>query len=136
MIKHIIVFSFIVSFLSTNAQSNDVESALYNIGFGSVLSTVGAVINKKSNQSLSEVIKKSLWQGALGGYITFESKRILRLASKDYDWKLFWFSKFVNSFGTSIKENSALNKDFWEQLNVNIGFSRFEIYPKNNFKIK
>ena len=66
MIKHIIVFSFIVSFLSRNAQSNDVESALYNIGFGSVLSTVGAVINKKCNQSLSDVIKKSLWQGALG----------------------------------------------------------------------
>ncbi len=51
---------------------------MYNIGFGAVFSTVGAIINKPPDEALGKVIKKSLWQGALGGYITFESKRILR----------------------------------------------------------
>jgi hypothetical protein len=31
---------------SSKAQSNDTEAALYNVGFGAVFSTVGAIINK------------------------------------------------------------------------------------------
>ena len=130
-------FSIIIIFnvIPIKGQSNDTEAALYNIGFGAVFSTVGAIINKKPNEPLGRVIKKSLWQGALGGYVTFESKRILREAQQQNKWEYIWAAKLTNSIGTSIKENSALNKDFWERLHLNIGFNRLEFNFKDNFSV-
>jgi len=130
-------FSIIIIFnvISIKGQSNDTEAALYNIGFGAVFSTVGAIINKKPNEPLGRVIKKSLWQGALGGYITFESKRILREAQQQNKWEYIWTAKLVNSIGTSIKENSASNKNFWEKWHLNIGFNRLEFTFKDNFSV-
>lgn len=130
-------FSIIIIFnaLPIKGQSNDTEAALYNIGFGAVFSTVGAIINKKPNEPLGKIIKKSIWQGALGGYVTFESKRILRAAQQQNKWEYIWPAKLVNSIGTSIKENSALNKDFWEKWHLNIGFNRLEFTFKDNFSV-
>ena len=122
-------------FNSLRAQSNDRAAALYNIGFGAVFSTLGAIINKKPNDHLGKTIKKSLLQGGLGGYITFESKRILREGQRNNKWEYIWTAKLVNSVGTSIKENTALNKVFWEQLHLNIGFNRLEFNFKNNFSV-
>ncbi|MGB2100473.1 MAG: hypothetical protein ACPHT9_02860, partial [Flavobacteriaceae bacterium] len=96
---------------------------------------VGAVVNKKPDEPLREVIKKSLWQGALGGYVTFESKRILREVYQHNKREYVWAAKLVNSFGTSIKENSALNKDFWEKWHINIGFNRLEFNFKDEFSV-
>lgn len=136
-VKYIHIFTIAVLFnvFSVKSQANDTEAALYNIGFGAVFSTVGAIINKKPNEPLGRVIKKSLWQGALGGYVTFESKRILREAQQQNKWEYIWVAKLTNSIGTSIKENSALNKDFWERLHLNIGFNRLEFNFKDNFSV-
>ena len=41
------VILILVMCFPTNAQSNDTEAALYNVGFGAVFSTIGAIINKK-----------------------------------------------------------------------------------------
>ena len=122
--------------LSSYAQANDTEAALYNVGFGAVFSTVGAIINKPKTEPLGKVIKKSLWQGALGGYITFESKRLLREAQKQEQWEYFWAAKLVNAAGTSIKENAALNNDFYDRWHLNIGFSRIEFNTKDKFRVK
>ena len=132
---HIFTIAVIFNMFSVKSQSNDTEAALYNIGFGAVFSTVGAIINKRPDEPLGRVIKKSLWQGALGGYVTFESKRILREAQQQNKWEYIWTAKLVNSIGTSIKENSALNKDFWEKWHINIGFNRVEFNFKDNFSI-
>lgn len=135
--KYLYFFTIVTLFntFSIKSQSNDAEAALYNIGFGAVFSAVGAIINKKPNQPLEKVIKKSMWQGALGGYITFESKRILREVQRQNKSGYIWPAKLVNSIGTSIKENSALNKDFWEIWHINIGFSRFEFNFKDKFSV-
>ncbi|NRD21993.1 hypothetical protein HNV10_01985 [Winogradskyella litoriviva] len=125
----------LISF-STNAQANDTEAALYNVGFGAVFGTVRAIINKSPDEPLGKVIKKSLWQGALGGYITFESKRLLREARRQEQWEYFWMAKLVNAAGTSIKENAALNKDFYDRWHLNIGFSRLEFNTKDEFSVK
>jgi hypothetical protein len=129
------IIIIIFNALPIKGQSNDTEAALYNIGFGAVFSTVGAIINKKPNETLGKIIKKSIWQGALGGYVTFESKRILRAAQQQNKWEYIWPAKLVNSIGTSIKENSALNKDFWEKWHLNIGFNRLEFTFKDNFSV-
>lgn len=132
----ILIALILFNVFSLKGQSNDTEAALYNIGFGAVFSTVGAIINKKPNDHLGKIIKKSLWQGALGGYVTFESKRILREAQQQNKWEYIWVAKLTNSVGTSIKENSALNKDFWEKWHLNIGFNRLEFSFKDNFSLK
>ena len=135
--KHMSILIVLILFnaFSVKGQSNDKEAALYNIGFGAVFSTVGAIINKKPNEPLGRVIKKSLWQGALGGYVTFESKRILREAQQQNKWEYIWVAKLVNSVGTSIKENTAQNKGFWKKLHINIGFNRLEFNFKDNFSV-
>ncbi|MUU78525.1 hypothetical protein [Winogradskyella endarachnes] len=42
----------------------------------------------------------------------------------------------VNSAGTSIKENAALNKNFYDRWHLNIGFSRLEFNTKDKFSVK
>lgn len=129
----VLILLIIFSFESILAQKNNLEAALYNIGIGSIISTCGAIINKKKEEKYISVIGKGLWQGGLGGYITFESKRILNPAYVHEDWKLYWSSKILNAAGTSIKENAALNRNFWEQWNLNIGFVRLEFHTKDRF---
>lgn len=132
----VLSFLLVAVCFSSKAQANDTEAALYNVGFGAVFGTVGAIINKSPDESLGKVIKKSLWQGALGGYITFESKRILREARRQEQWEYFWMAKLINAAGTSIKENTALNKNFYEKWHLNIGFSRIEFNTKDKFSVK
>ena len=132
----VLSFLLVTVCFSTKAQANDTEAALYNVGFGAVFGTVGAIINKSPDESLGKVIKKSLWQGALGGYITFESKRILREARRQEQWEYFWMAKLINAAGTSIKENTALNNNFYEKWHLNIGFSRLEFNTKDKFSVK
>lgn len=128
--------AFLLFLDSAKSQSNDVEAAVYNIGIGSLFSACGAILNKKKEEKVIPVVYKALWQGALGGYLTFESKRLLRPAYKNSDWKLYWSSKILNAAGTSIKENAAMNKDFWEQWNMNIAFIRFELHTKNKMALR
>lgn len=136
MRKKILFLIVLLSISSSYSQSNDTEAALYNVGFGGITGAIGAVINKKPEEKFGKVLLKGLWQGALGGYVTFESKRIIRHAWKEEDWKLYWASKFVNAAGNSIKENAANNRDFWEQWNLTVGFNRIEFHTKDEFKVQ
>lgn len=119
-----------------NSQHNDVEAGLYNIGIGSVLGGIGALINKKSSESTSKTFLKGLTQGALGGYMVFESKRLLRDLANEGDYSYVWPSKLVNSAGTSIIENAAANRNFWERWHLHLGFNRIEISTKDQWKLK
>ena len=136
MKKKILFIIVLLPITSAYPQSNDTEAALYNVGFGGITGAIGAVINKKPEEKFGKVLLKGLWQGALGGYVTFESKRIIRHAWKEEDWKLYWTSKFVNAAGNSIKENAANNRDFWEQWNLTVGFNRIEFHTKDEFKVQ
>lgn len=61
---------------SLRSQNNYTEAALFNIGIGSVFSGIGAVINKDPQERFGKVLFKGMAQGALGGYLVFESKVI------------------------------------------------------------
>ena len=127
-IKILILTSiFFLNEISLYSQKKDTEQALYNIGFGAIFGTVGAIINKEKNESIGKVIKKSLWQGALGGYVVFESKRVLREAQRQNNWEYIWVSKLINAAGVSIIENTALNEKFGTRWHLNIGFNRIEL---------
>ncbi|MGA8854444.1 MAG: hypothetical protein WB492_09735 [Christiangramia sp.] len=96
---------------------------------------MGAVINKEPNEKFGKTFLKGLGQGALGGYLVFESKRLIREFSKSGDFGYIWPSKIINSTGSSIIENAAANRDFWARWHINIGFNRIEVNAKNNFRL-
>ncbi len=110
--------------------------ALYNIGLGSIFSGVGALVNKKPNEKWHKVLLKGMGQGALGGYLIYESKNLIGKIEQKESLAYSWYGKLVNSAGTSIVENASSNRNFWERWHLNIGFNRLEFYTKNKFKIK
>lgn len=135
--KKLSIIVIVFLFLTENgfSQANDTEALLYNISFGGLFGTIGGMINKKPNEKMGKVILKGFTQGSLGGYLSFESKRVLRLAQENEDWKLIWTAKLLNAGGTSIKENAALNENFWNKWHLNVGFSRIEFETKDKFKV-
>ena len=137
MKKIIILFlcsSFLFCFGQARKTSNSKE-LIYNVSIGAVLGTLGALMNKKEDDSFKKFFLKGFCQGALGGYVTFESKKLVDFAQKKNDWKFFWAAKIVNAAGTSIKENASSNNNFWEKWHINIGFSRIELNTKDSFHI-
>ncbi len=135
MRKFLIVLVLFLFVNNTSAQ-NSTEMAFYNIGLGSVVSGVGALINKKPNEKWNQVLFKGMWQGAAGGYLVYQSKRLVGEIPSKKEWTYGWAAKIVNSAGISMIENASLNKDFWVQWNINFGFNRLEFHTKNRLKIK
>ena len=131
----ILTLIFLIS-NKANSQESRTEMALYNIGLGSISSGIGALINKNEYEKWHEVLLKGMAQGALGGYFIYESKNLIGKIEKEQKWEYGWYGKFVNSAGTSIIENAASNRNFWEKWHLNIGFNRIEFYTKDGFKVK
>lgn len=134
MKHYFLVLLLFGSFISP-AQTRT-EIAAYNIGLGALGGGIGAVINKKPGQKTGKVFLKGLWQGALGGYLVYESKNIVARIAEEEKLVYSWPAKFVNAAGTSIIENAAANRDFWERWHLHIGFNRIEIYTKDKFRVK
>lgn len=137
-IKIIFLLIFLFTYQKSTSQAKtttDGRELIYNVSIGSVIGAIGAVINKKPDENLGKTILKGFSQGGLGGYLTFESKRLIRAAERNDDWKILWGAKLVNAGGNSIKENAALNKNFWEKWHINFGFNRIEFETKDRFKI-
>lgn len=135
----ILVVVFFLIFLKppcAKAQhKNTFEAGLYNIGFGGLIGGIGAVINKKPAEKFGKVFLKGVGQGALGGYLLFESKRLVAKFSSTGNYGYVWPSKLVNAAGTSIIENAASNRNFWERWHINIGFNRLDFYIQRKFKV-
>lgn len=131
----IVFFAFLHVIPRAHSQSNNAEAALYNIGVGSVFSGVGAIINKKPGDDLGKVVLKAMAQGALGGYLVYESKILVGKIARYEKMEYAWPAKFVNSAGVSIIENAASNRNFWEQWNLNIGFNRIEFHTGERFSV-
>ncbi|GAL66343.1 hypothetical protein JCM19301_2438 [Jejuia pallidilutea] len=112
------------------------DIALYNIGLGSFVGGLGAIINKKPNEKTGKVLLKGLLQGGGGGYLVYQSKNLLLKIPENNKLEYSWGAKFVNSLGISIIENASLNNDFWNKWHINIGFNRLEIETKEKIKFK
>ncbi len=133
------VFAFLIIFILSEksfSQDTKTEMALYNVGINSVFSGIGALINKKPNEKWHKVLLKGMGQGALGGYLIYESKNLIGKIESEKKWEYGWYGKLINSAGTSIVENASSNRDFWERWHINFGFNRLEFYTKEKFKMK
>lgn len=133
--KHIIFILF-VFYATIFYSQNRNEIAAYNIGLGGVFGGVGAIINKEPNEKIGKVFLKGLWQGAVGGYLIYESKNLVGKISQKKKWSYSWAAKVTNAAGTSIVENAASNRNLWEQWHLHIGFNRLEFYTKEGFRVK
>ncbi|MDR2621933.1 MAG: hypothetical protein LBC48_05045, partial [Dysgonamonadaceae bacterium] len=121
MLNFFVIFlSFSIVYMSLSAemyaQKNKQELELlgYNIGFGILTTTAGAIINKPKGQSLVDCIKKSWWPGALGGTLQYTGKKMTYLITKNENYLWGWPSKLVHSAGTSICHNAAEGRPFGE----------------------
>ncbi len=135
LLSAILLGSFLISSFSFS-QNNNFEAASYNIGVGAIFSGIGAAINKEKHQPLGKVFLKGMAQGALGGYLVYESKNLISRIAKHEKLEYAWPAKLVNSAGLSVIENAASNRNFWEQYNLNIGFNRIEYHTTDNFQVK
>ncbi len=135
-LKKIAIYLFIIFQTNAICQNTKQEFGLYNVGLGSIVGGIGAIINKKPNEKTGKVFLKGIWQGALGGAIIYQSKLLVGQIAEKQDFAYAWPASLTNSIGNSIIENACLNKNFYEQINFNVGFNRFEVYPNNNFKLK
>lgn len=130
----VLFFCFLIT-INVHSQANDSEALLYNISIAGVFGTIGSLINKKPQEKTGQVVLKGFAQGSFGGLITFGGKSLLRETQRQEDWKYIWGAKILNAAGTSIKENAAMNRDFWEYWHINIGFNRIEFETKNKFQV-
>jgi hypothetical protein len=135
-IKNIIILLIFLVTSNLFCQNTKLEYGIYNIGLGSVVGGVGAIINKKPNEKTGKVLLKGIYQGALGGAVVYQSKLLIGKIAEKQSLEYSWYASLTNSIGNSFIENATLNKNFYEQINFNIGFNRFEIYPTNNFHLK
>ncbi len=135
-IKILFLITFILLFSDSYGQNSKTEMALYNVGLGSIFSGVGALINKEPEEKWTKVLLKGMGQGALGGYLIYESKNLIGDINNERKWEYSWYAKVVNSAGVSIVENASSNRDFWEKWHINFGFNRVEFYTKDKFRVK
>ena len=63
-------------------KTSNSKELIYNVSIGAVLGTLGALMNKKEDDSFKKFFLKGFCQGALGGYVTFESKKLVDFAQK------------------------------------------------------
>ncbi|MDT0647072.1 hypothetical protein RM545_10245 [Zunongwangia sp. F260] len=133
----LLIFFFMLSSSEpAKGQNSDLEYGLYNITSGAIIGGIGAVINKKPNQKFHKVFLKGFSQGALGGYMIFESKRLIRQFGITNNYAYVWPSHLLNATGASMIENGAANRSFGEEWHLNIGFNRIEFNTKENFKVR
>lgn len=109
---------------------------LYNVGFGSITSGVGAIINKSKATNWKLAFLKGCWQGGIGGAVSFAGKQTIYLASNNQNLLWAWPSKILHAAGTSIVENAALNKPFLQNWNIDFGPVRFDFSLNGTTKPK
>ena len=119
-----------------SAQNTTDGFIAYNIGLGSIVGGMGALINKEPEQKWSKVLFKGMWQGAMGGALVHQSKVLVGKIGTDDSFAYSWYGKLVNAAGNSIIENAAMNRNFYDQFNLHIGFNRLELHTKDSLKLK
>ncbi|WP_141402390.1 hypothetical protein [Sediminicola luteus] len=110
--------------------------ALYNVGLGAVVGGIGAIINKTKTEKTAHVFVKGFAKGALGGFLVYESKSLIRNIEKHQKLEYSWPAKIVNAAGTSIIEGAALNNRFLSTWHLHIGFNRLELKSSDTWKLR
>src|SRR6478672_7339916 len=118
------------------SQKQDRQLLAYNVGLGCLASGIGAVINKPKNGDWKKYFVRGVWQGGIGGALSYSGKKTLHLINKLHEPGYAWPAKIFHAAGTSIIENAALNEPFLQNWNIDIGLVRLDFSPKNRKPFK
>lgn len=137
MKKNILVVIFISNlFLNSSAQNQDVQLYAYNTLFGGITAGVGSIINKNKNENSWKVFKRSFLYGSVGGSVSYLGKKFAYNINGTDNYHYGWISKLVHSYGVSIIENAALNKQkVFSSVRMPIGFVMLDISFEEKFKL-
>jgi len=123
--------------LHANIINQETQIVLTNIAFGAIIATIGSIINHANDEHWYKTIPKALWQGALGGVVTYLGKKTAYLIRKEENLLYAWPARFIHAAGQSMIENVALNKNFWESYKLDLYFTRLEYnFSSNVFKAR
>lgn len=122
------ILVFILFFIPKTlfAQDQDRTLLIYSVGLGAITSGIGAVINKPKHTDWKKYFVKGLWQGCIGGFVNYSSKKTLYLVNKQNEFLYAWPAKLLHGAGLSIMENAALNEPFLQNWNIDYGPVRFD----------
>ena len=136
--KYFLMILFLLNVFRSNAQNQESQVLFYNVGFGGMTSGVGALINKPKGTNRKKIFIKAFWQGSIGGFLNYTSKKTLYLNNKYQNNNFSWPSKLMHSASTSIMENAALNEPFLQNWNIDYGLIRvdFSLAKKKVLKVR
>jgi hypothetical protein len=118
----------LVASLSTDvaAQKQERQLLLYNVAFGGVTASIGAVINKPPNTGWGRTLVRAFGQGSLGGSVNFAAKKTLYLVNRHEAVAYALPARLLHSAGNSIIENAAFGRPFLQSWNLDFGPVRID----------
>jgi len=140
MIYAMRIFILILLFIPGVVFSQDQQRTLlvYNVGLGAITSGIGAVINKPKHADWKKYFIKGFWQGSIGGFVNYTSKKTLYLVNKQKETLYAWPAKLLHAASLSIMENASLNEPFLQNWNIDYGPVRvdFSINGKRKMRVR
>jgi hypothetical protein len=109
------------------AQTTTSEFAISNTLLGGISGGIGAVLNRRANESWPRAFGRGLAVGSLGGMLMFEGKNLNHLVTSQQRLEYAWLSRLTYSAGNSIVENAASGRGALSSLHLNVGFVRLDL---------
>jgi len=135
VIKPFLFFSILSVSGVVSAQQTRGQAAVFNVATGSLVSGLGALINKKPGERPLRVFFAGMARGACGGALVYASKEMVYQFGQTNRGGWAWGSKLVNAAGMSIIENAASNDKPFTSWHFNFGFNRLELRTDQSVKI-
>ena len=139
MKKQFFLIAIFTLLLITNAagQSSDfrkqrAELGVFNIGFNGLIGGVGSLINSEKSEVNFKTFLRGFYRGAIGGSISHIGLSLSHQIDKQQAIGFAWPVRIINSLGSSIIQNAAENKRFFERVHFNLFVTRFDYFPHQN----
>ena len=118
------------------AQQTRAQAAVFNVATGSLVSGLGALINKKPGERPLRVFLAGMARGAAGGALVYASKEMVYQFGQTNRGGWAWGSKLTNAAGMSMIENAASNERPFTTWHFNFGFNRLELRTDQSVKLR
>lgn len=118
------------------AQGQEATVLLYNVGFGGVASGIGALINKPKTAKWHQAFVKGFWQGSLGGFVNYSSKKALHWIYLKQSTFYALPATILNAAGYSIIESAAMNRPFLQHWSIDYGPARIDFSTRDRSDLK
>lgn len=108
-----------------------------NLGINGVVGGIGALANKKKEEKVFRTFTKGFAQGCLGGAFNVFGKQLTYQIKSENNLGYAWAARLTSSVGSSITQNAASNRNFWERWHFNLAFVRFDYHvPDKKFQAR